>query len=65
MQIIADTDRCIGSAQCVLRAPAVFGLDEEEGVVVLLTAQPTGSAAERADEAVGLCPSGALTLVED
>jgi ferredoxin len=65
MHIIADTDRCIGSAQCVLRAPAVFGLDEEEGVVVLLTARPTGSAAERASEVARLCPSGALTVAED
>jgi ferredoxin len=65
MQIIADTDRCIGSAQCALRAPTVFGLDEDVGVVVLLTPQPTGNAVELAREVARLCPSGALTIVED
>jgi len=65
MHIIADTDRCIGSAQCALRAPAVFGLDEEEGVVVLLNARPTGTEAEDAADAASLCPSGALTFAED
>src|SRR5258708_25792745 len=40
MRIIADTDRCIGSGQCVLRDPAVFGLDEEEGIVTLLAPSP-------------------------
>jgi ferredoxin len=65
MRIIADIDRCIGSSQCALREPTVFGLDEEEGVVVLLSPRPTGSAAERAREAARLCPSGALTIAED
>jgi ferredoxin len=65
MRIIADTDRCIGSGQCVFREPAIFGLDEEEGIVVLLSPRPTGGAAERAREAARLCPSGALTITED
>jgi ferredoxin len=65
VRIIADTDRCIGSGQCVLRERAVFGLDEEEGTVVVLTPQPTGSAAEQAREAARHCPSGALTVTED
>ena len=65
MRIIADTDRCIGSGQCMLKEPTVFDLDEDEGTVVLLSSQPTGSAAERAREAARLCPSGALTVIED
>jgi ferredoxin len=40
-------------------------LDEEEGIVTLLSSRPTGSAAERAREAARLCPSGALTVIED
>jgi ferredoxin len=43
----------------------VFGLDEEEGVVVLLNARPTGTEAEDAADAASLCPSGALTFAED
>jgi len=65
MRIIADTDRCIGSGQCALKEPTVFDLDEEEGIVALLSSRPTGSAAERAREAARLCPSGALTVIED
>jgi ferredoxin len=33
--------------------------------LVLLTARPTGSAAERAGDAARRCPSGALTVAED
>jgi ferredoxin len=65
MRIIADTDRCIGSGQCVLKEPTVFDLDEQEGIVTLLPSRPTGSAAERVREAARLCPSGALTVIED
>ncbi|WP_413105621.1 ferredoxin [Streptomyces sp. Inha503] len=64
MRIKADAGVCVGSGQCVLAEPAVFDQDDD-GIVVLLTDQPNNQVAARAREAVTLCPSGALSLVED
>ncbi|MGQ4515603.1 (4Fe-4S)-binding protein [Streptomyces sp. DW26H14] len=64
MRINADTGVCVGSGQCVLTEPAVFDQDDD-GIVDLLTDRPEGRAAARAREAVSLCPSRALSLVED
>ena len=45
MTIIADRSACIGSGMCVLTAPDVFDQDDE-GLVVLLTAEPADAAAQ-------------------
>lgn len=63
MRIEANTDVCIGAGQCVMVAPDVFDQDDDATVVVL---QPSPGPAqeEAAREAVTLCPSGALRVVE-
>ncbi|NMH98173.1 ferredoxin [Pseudonocardia acidicola] len=65
MRIVADTGRCVGAGQCVLTAPDIFDQDEDEGTVVLRTAQVSGDALERVRQAVHICPSQALSLCED
>jgi ferredoxin len=64
MRIKADTGVCVGSGQCVLTEPAVFD-QGDDGIVVLLTDQPGDQAAARARSAVNLCPSRALSIVEE
>lgn len=64
MRIKADTGVCVGSGQCVLTEPAVFDQDED-GIVTLLIENPDGETAEGARNAVGLCPSGALSIAEE
>lgn len=64
MRIEADTDVCIGAGQCVLTDPTVFD-QHDDGIVLLITKHPEGEAAHRAREAVELCPSGALSLIEE
>jgi ferredoxin len=64
MRIEADRDVCVGSGQCVLTTAEVFDQDDD-GIVVLLTDRPDGVDADRAREAVGLCPSHALAISED
>ena len=64
MRIKADTDVCVGSGQCVLAEPTVFDQDDD-GIVVLLTDHPAEKAAEPVRNAVGLCPSHALSLAEE
>jgi ferredoxin len=64
MRITADPGVCVGAGQCVLTDPAVFDQDDD-GIVTLLTERPEGEAAGRAATAVGLCPSHALSIIED
>ena len=64
MRIAADRDACIGSGQCVLTDPAVFDQDDD-GIVVLRDEQPAGEHADHAKEAVLICPSQALSIVDE
>jgi ferredoxin len=63
MKIAADRDMCIGAGLCVVTAPAVFDQDDD-GIVVMETEEPDGAAADAVREAVSLCPSGALSLLD-
>ncbi|MEU6291305.1 ferredoxin [Streptomyces sp. NPDC005047] len=60
MKIVADTDRCVGAGQCARIAPELFDQGEDDGLVVVLNAEPDESLLAAADEAVDLCPAGAL-----
>ena len=64
MRIKADTGVCVGSGQCALTEPSVFD-QGDDGIVVLLSDHPEGEAADRARTAVSVCPSQALSIVED
>ena len=64
MKIVADTSVCVGAGQCVLTEPALFYQSEEDGTVIVLNAEPTGELAEKAREAVKVCPSQALSIEE-
>ncbi|MGW3470962.1 MULTISPECIES: ferredoxin [Saccharopolyspora] len=68
MRIEADLDRCVGAGQCVLTEPALFDQNDEDGRVVLLATEVDDgddSAVAAVREAVHVCPSGALSLVDD
>ncbi|MER6951846.1 (4Fe-4S)-binding protein [Nonomuraea sp. NPDC000554] len=64
MRIKADTDLCIGSGQCVLTEPAVFDQDDD-GIVALLTDHPDNKSAVQVRHAVTLCPSRALSILQE
>ena len=63
MKVAADRDVCIGAGLCVGTAPAVYDQDDD-GIVVVLVEEPGGDDATAAREAVSLCPSGALRVIE-
>jgi ferredoxin len=65
VRVAADRDVCIGSGNCVFTAPAVFDQDDDEGLVVLLSANVDVQAAGAVRDAVAHCPSGALRIAED
>lgn len=61
MKVAADRDICIGAGMCVMTTDAVFDQDDE-GIVVVLTEQIPADEETRVRTAVGLCPSGALSI---
>jgi ferredoxin len=65
MRLEADRDRCACAAQCVLTEPTLFDQNEEDGTVVLLATEVDGDLLTAAQQAVQVCPSGALSLVPD
>ncbi|GLW08052.1 ferredoxin [Microtetraspora sp. NBRC 13810] len=64
MKIIVDEDRCCGAGQCVLLAPEVFDQREDDGIVILLTAEPGEHLRASVREAAAVCPASAIELDE-
>jgi ferredoxin len=64
VRIGADRDRCIGAGMCVMTDEVVFDQDDD-GVVVVLAEDVPDSEQQRVRNAVELCPSGALSLVNE
>lgn len=60
MLIIIDEDKCCGAGQCVLVAPDVFDQRDEDGVVVLLDANPPAGRLDAVREAAAVCPAAAI-----
>ncbi|CAL9431633.1 ferredoxin [Streptomyces sp. NPDC057245] len=64
MKITVDEDKCCGAGQCVLIAPEVFDQRDEDGIVVLLDAQPAAEHHDPVRESAGVCPAAAIHLDE-
>lgn len=62
MRIQIDRDLCIGFGNCVQTAPGVFELDDEEISVVK---DPGGADMSAIRDAVRLCPTAAITIVDE
>lgn len=65
MKVVADLEVCIGAGVCVLTAPAVFDQNAEDGRVKVLVGEVPADEETLVREAVDLCPSGALSIVDD
>jgi len=64
MEIHANRSTCIGAGQCVFTDPGTFDQDDN-GLVVVVRSEPASSdEIARAREAVDLCPSRSLAIVE-
>lgn len=62
MRITIDEEKCCGAGQCVLVAPEVFDQRDEDGVVVLLDAEPPAGQEAAAREAAAVCPAAAIEV---
>ena len=63
MKVVVDWARCEGNGQCVVEAPEVFDLDDNDNLL-LLDEHPSESLRSRVEMAVRACPKRALA-VED
>jgi ferredoxin len=62
MHVAVDTGRCQAYANCVAIAPAVFDLDDDGVVAVVLLPDPPAELREAVEQAVALCPTRAITV---
>lgn len=62
MQVRVDRDLCIGVGNCVVFAPTVFKLDEENKAVVL---DPSSIDDDTLLEAAESCPEQAIIVEDD
>ena len=60
-RVSVDPDRCVGSGDCALNAPAAFEVDEDAGLARVL---PGAADTDPADlrRAAYACPTGAIQL---
>jgi ferredoxin len=64
MRLVIDYNKCRKTGQCSYLHPELFKADET-GAPVVLVEHPGEDLREAAEEAVELCPSGAISLVEE
>jgi ferredoxin len=63
VKVQADRDVCIQAGNCVMVADAVFDQDDD-GIVLVLVDEVPDDELDRVREAVKLCPSQALRLMD-
>ncbi|MFC4563793.1 ferredoxin [Nocardiopsis mangrovi] len=64
MKVTIEQDKCVASGQCVTAAMEVFDQRDEDGIVVLLNAEPPADQAEDVRQAAAVCPALAIAVEE-
>jgi ferredoxin len=63
MKVSIDPDRCVGQGMCVLYAPQVFKLSDEDGLAELLLADLPPELEAAAIQAERACPEQAIKII--
>lgn len=61
MKVRVDATKCLGSGLCSLKAPGVFGQDEE-GTVTLVDPEPAAAFDAAVRDAARCCPAEAIFI---
>ena len=64
LKITVDDMKCCGAGQCAILAPVVFDQREDDGIVVLLDAEPPEALHAAVREAAAMCPTATIRLSE-
>jgi ferredoxin len=62
MKVIVDFDACAAHGDCVVAAPEVFDLGEDDEVVTLLEAEPADDLRAKVQAAADACPMAAIRI---
>jgi ferredoxin len=65
MRIKVDMDKCIGAGHCVKAAPAVFGQNDDDGMVIVKTSTPAADQTDNVRKAIRLCPARVIEELSD
>lgn len=61
VKIVVDEGLCEGNGMCVVAAPRVFEIGDDDQLHVLVS-QPSAADMTQVDNAIRRCPRGALSL---
>ena len=64
MRIEFDEPKCVAAGQCAMVAPDVFDQRDDDGVAIVLDAEPGPEQYDEVREAAAVCPAAAIRLVE-
>jgi ferredoxin len=62
MKVIVDTDLCEAHGDCVIAAPEIFDLGDDDDVVTVLQDEPAEDLRSNAELAAQNCPVAAITI---
>lgn len=62
IEIEIDEERCVAGGQCVMAASDVFDQRDDDGVVVLLEANPPADRLDAVRRAELVCPAAAIRV---
>ena len=65
MRIEIDQSKCEGYAACLIEAPELFDMDEARNQAFVRSQPDDASARLAAEAAARMCPTTAITLVEE
>ena len=62
MKVIVDFDACAAHGDCVVEAPEIFDLGDDDEVVTLLQEEPDEALRDKARRAADACPMAAIRI---
>jgi ferredoxin len=62
MKVIVDFDACAAHGDCVVAAPEVFDLGDDDDIVTLLQAEPPEELRAQVQSAADACPMAAIRI---
>jgi ferredoxin len=57
-------DKCVGAGVCAIAAPGIFDQNDDDGIVVVLDANPSNDQLGQLRDAAARCPAAVITLME-
>jgi ferredoxin len=62
MKVIVDLDVCEAHGDCVVAAPEIFDLGDDDDVVTVIQAEPPEDLRQKAELAASNCPVAAIEI---